>query len=108
MILEDIFMINIEEEFKKIGKKAKMIRIEKGLSQIEVAKRLDVAQTHLSNIENGRSHVSLKKLFELANVLECPVVSFFKFEDDKHKDTKDNVKIADIESLESLLKLLRK
>lgn len=45
----------------------KMIRKENGLSQVELAKRLDVSQSVISLIESGQASVSLEILKKFAN-----------------------------------------
>ncbi len=43
------------------------------LSQQELAQRIDVSQTHLSNLEHNHAQISLKLLLRIANVFECPL-----------------------------------
>ena len=46
--------------YKNIGERIRKLRIQNGISQIELAKAIDVSQTHMSNIENGNTGISLK------------------------------------------------
>lgn len=64
-------------EFKIIGKRIKILRIEKGVSQIDLAKQLDLSQTNVSNIECGRIAVTVSNLFKIRNVLGCSMGDFF-------------------------------
>lgn len=41
-------------DYKEIGKNIRLMRIRHGISQSELAQRLDVSQTHMSNLEHGR------------------------------------------------------
>lgn len=52
-------------DFAEIGKRLKQLRIEKGLSQSIIAKAASVKPSHISNIENLRSNVSLTTLFRI-------------------------------------------
>ena len=49
-------------DYKEIGKNIRLMRIRHGISQSELAQRLDVSQTHMSNLEHGRVSVSLRVL----------------------------------------------
>ncbi len=55
----------------------------KGITQVELAKAVDLSRTHISNLEapNMPTSISLDKLFEIADVLGVPVKSFFDFRD---------------------------
>ena len=48
------------------GQKIKAIRLQKGLSQETVAYDLKITQPTLARIENGKSDVSLSRLWQLA------------------------------------------
>ena len=59
-----------------IGGNIRFLRMARQLSQQELAQRIDVSQTHLSNLEHNHSSVKLKLLLRIANVLECPLEVF--------------------------------
>lgn len=46
----------------RIGETIKIKRIQKRITQTDLAKNLEISQTHLSNAENGRVMLSLKAL----------------------------------------------
>lgn len=54
-----------------------MLRREKGLQQRELAEKIDVSQSLLSNIESGRCSVTLENLIKIHEALECLMRSFF-------------------------------
>lgn len=60
-------------DYKEIGKNIRLMRIRHGISQSELAQRLDVSQTHMSNLEHGRVSVSLRVLLRLAHFFKCSV-----------------------------------
>lgn len=64
-----------EEEYQemreKVGRGIKIRRLRKGFRQIEFAKKVGLSQIHFSNAENGHVMLSLKKMFEVAELLEC-------------------------------------
>ena len=52
-------------------------------TQAELAEATNLSRTHISNIEapNGKTSISLNKLFDIADVLEVPVKDLFDFRD---------------------------
>ena len=62
--------------YKKIGERIKRLRIQKGISQIELARVIDVSQTHMSNIENGNTGISLWTAVKISRELGCSIDSF--------------------------------
>ena len=64
----------------ELGKNIKKYRKLKKLSQNQLAEVLDFSREHVACIETGKEYISLRKLFELADVLEVPVQKFFEFE----------------------------
>lgn len=65
---------------KDLGFNIKKYREKKGLTQVNLAVRLGFSQEYICRIEKGKKYMSLKKLFELADVLEVPVKDLFNFE----------------------------
>ena len=59
-----------ETKLKGVGARIRNLRAEQELTQFELAEKIGVSQTHLSNIECGRVQISLKLLLRIANVLE--------------------------------------
>ena len=55
----------------RIGETIKIKRIHKRITQTNLAKKLKISQTHLSNAENGRVMLSLKALLKLRDIFEC-------------------------------------
>ena len=51
--------MSVEPNFVKIGQNIKIMRIRKGVTQSELAKKLGISQTHMSNLEHGRVSVNL-------------------------------------------------
>lgn len=69
-------MIRIDIEL--LGKRIKELRIEKGLSLKELADKVEVSSSLLSQIERGVANPSLNTLRLLANHLGVPMFSFFE------------------------------
>lgn len=62
----------------EIGKKIKALRLEKGMKQLELAKKAGISNTFLSDIEIGRTNPSLKTLEKIANALGTTCSDFLK------------------------------
>ena len=56
-------------DYKAVGKRIKIARINAGMNQEKLAELVDVSPTHLSNIETGTTRVSLQTLVRIANTL---------------------------------------
>lgn len=70
-------------EFRILGLTIAYYRKLRGLTQAELAEATNLSRTHISNIEapNGKTSISLNKLFDIADVLEVPVKDLFDFRD---------------------------
>ena len=58
---------------KAIGQRIKIARIKKGITQEAVADLIDITPAHMSNVETGKTKVSLPTLIEIANALSVSV-----------------------------------
>lgn len=67
------------EEYKKLGLNIAYYRKEQGLSQIQLADKIDISRTHMSCIENNDCAVSLDVIFSIAKALNIPVAKLFEF-----------------------------
>ena len=63
---------------KKFGQRARTIRLKQGLSQGDVAKRLNVHRSYVSSIERGIRNPSLKVIQRIAKALEVPIEKLIK------------------------------
>ena len=70
-------------EFRLLGLTIAYYRKLRGLTQAELAEATNLSRTLISNIEapNGKTSISLNKLFDIAEVLEVPVKDLFDFRD---------------------------
>ena len=60
-----------------IGEKIKCERLKKSLKQYELAKKAEISNTYLSDIEVARTKPSLKVLEKIAKALEVDIKEFF-------------------------------
>lgn len=56
-------------DYTIIGERLKKARTDKNLTQEKLAEKLDVSIAFLSRIERGNSHISLKRLSEVCDIL---------------------------------------
>lgn len=67
------------EEYKKLGLNIAYYRKEQGLSQMQLADKIDISRTHMSRIENNDCAVSLDVIFSIAKALNVTVAKLFEF-----------------------------
>ena len=64
---------------KTLGKKIRLLRHQKGWSQEDVAKRLDISIPAFSKIETGITDINLSRLEQISNLFEMTVVQLLTF-----------------------------
>lgn len=57
-------------DFTIIGQRLKKARLDKNMTQESLAEQLDLSVAFLSRIERGLSHINLKRLSQICNILE--------------------------------------
>ena len=60
----------MELNYSIIGVRLKQARINKKITQEELAEKLDVSVTYISRIERGSTAITLKRLSAMCNLLE--------------------------------------
>ncbi len=60
-------------DYKLIGGRIKAERNRRGLTQENLAEKLDVSVGYVSQIERGVTKISLDTLAEISNVLKCDI-----------------------------------
>lgn len=55
----------------KIGKKLKMLRVDKGMSQMELADKMGVSQVTICRVERGYDNISLSKIDSMVRALRA-------------------------------------
>lgn len=99
-----------ELNYKDVGARIKRLRMQAGISQIELAKAINVSQTHMSNIENGNTGISLWTAVRISRKLGCSIDNFADSEkySDKQAETDRPEKYIDIEDLIAALRLVNR
>lgn len=66
------------EKIEKVRKKIKHIRLEKKLTQQNLADELGISQKSFMHIEKGKSKLKVEILLQLAKILDKKVTDFFE------------------------------
>ena len=62
---------------EKFGLRVKELRLERKLSQEQLANVADIDRTYMTSLENGKRNVSLKNIEKILIALNVDVVEFF-------------------------------
>ncbi len=57
-------------DYKLIGERIRKARIKKGYTQEQFAEYMDFSVAYVSRIENGKTHINLKRLNQLCTLLD--------------------------------------
>ncbi len=101
-----------EVNYAKLGIKMKELRQSKGLTQENLAKMVSCNTSHISNIENNHTKVSLNILLAIANALNTTIDYFLSDQYVNSSPALDNevlraLKDLDSEKKEKVLKIIR-
>ena len=58
-------------DYKDIGSRIRTIRIERGMTQAQLAEAAGVGTTHISHVETGNGIPSLQTFLDIINALGC-------------------------------------
>jgi transcriptional regulator with XRE-family HTH domain len=86
--------MDIGEKLQYIIEKIKTIRINKGVSQMELSLRSNLSQSFIANIEKGKKQPSVLTLIRIADALEVNPQDFFpeSIQFDTKEQTKDKIR----------------
>ncbi len=70
------------KEYKMLGLNIAYYRKLRGLTQLQLADRVNISRTHMSNIEapNMPTSISLDTLMDIAEALEVPLCNLLSFD----------------------------
>ena len=101
----------MQKEFSIIGNRIKALRVGYGMKQSELAKKIGMSQTNLSNVESGRTAVTVQVLLKIHDVLGCKLADFFvDLDNDVEEAAKEEQgakQSIEIEDAVKILKLLK-
>lgn len=69
------------KEFKMLGLNIAYYRKLRGITQLQLAEKIDISRTHMSNIEapNMPTAISMETLFAIARALDVPASALLEF-----------------------------
>ena len=65
-------------DYNIIGERLKKARIDKNMTQEKLAEQIDVSVAFLSRVERGTSHINLKRLTQICEILGVSEGSILK------------------------------
>ena len=68
----------MKDSSKKLGENLKKIRINKNITQTELAEKLGVDKSFVSNLENGKTNPTLSTITNIAQALEVSANELLK------------------------------
>lgn len=81
-------MLSDKDLFELVGIRIRNIRKSQGVSQQILAYEVDMEKTNISRIEAGRTNVTIKNLYKIAQALGVTMKDIVDIERE-HKKTKD-------------------
>lgn len=103
-------IVNIKKEF---GSKIKRLRLKKGLTQEQLAEKIEIAPRTLSGIESGKNFVTSETLGKILTELDISSSELFAFDHIKPQDElkdellKDIQKLTDRNKIETVYKVVK-
>jgi transcriptional regulator with XRE-family HTH domain len=96
---------------KNLGKKIRLLRHQRGWSQEDVAKRLDISIPAFSKIETGITDVNLSRLDQISQLFDLSIVQLLTYndaEDQKKYNTELELANARVKGCEDQIIALQK
>ena len=78
--------MDISEQLRHIIERIKIIRVQKGISQMELSLRSNLSQSFIANVEKGKKQPSVLTLIRIADALEVNPRDFFPESDSGSKE----------------------
>ncbi len=67
-----------KKDLQKFGKKLKFLRIDKGLTQLELAEILNMSPNFIGMIERGERNTTVENVFKISRALKVKPSSLFE------------------------------
>ena len=69
---------DLTQQYRKLGLNIAFYRKARGLTQEQLAEKVDISRTHMSRIETADCAVSLDVVFRIADTLKIDVYKLFQ------------------------------
>lgn len=73
----------MNDKNKQIGRKIKIARIIRNITQKELAKKIEVGPVTVSRIESGSKNITAVEMEKISKVFNCPISYFYEEEKEK-------------------------
>lgn len=90
---------------KQLGSKIKRLRQKRGLTQEQLAERIEIAPRTLSGIENGENFLTAETLEKVVDALNVSGAELFAFDHIKPQDELISEIVADVQNLKDRNKI---
>ena len=67
-----------KENLKRFGKRLKELRIQRNLTQSELAEMIGLSTNFIGMVERGERNTSVDKIFKIAEAFDIPLAIFFE------------------------------
>jgi len=67
-----------KRDLRKFGKRLKELRLEKNLTQLELAEILDLSPNFVGMVERGERNTTVENVFKIARALNAKPVALFE------------------------------
>ena len=67
-----------KKELKAFGRRVKELRIERDLTQSELAEKVGLSHNFIGMVERGERNTSVDKIFKLAKAFDIKLAQFFE------------------------------
>ena len=95
----------MNDKNKQIGKKVKIARVIRDITQKELAKKTGVGYVTMSRIENGARNIMAIEIEKIAKILNRPISYFYEEKDEEYQkvdNPRANFKDLDPKDLEAV------
>ena len=69
--------LSVHRVLSDVGRRLRELRIERGLTQEQLAEHLDVRPRWIQSVEGGKENLGVETLVRFANGLKTPIAEFF-------------------------------
>ena len=73
-----IIILMSKKELKAFGRRVKELRIERDLTQSELAEKVGLSNNFIGMVERGKRNTSVDKIFKLAKAFDIKLAQFFE------------------------------
>ena len=73
-----IIILMSKKELKAFGRRVKELRIERDLTQSELAEKVGLSNNFIGIVERGERNTSVDKIFKLAKAFDIKLAQFFE------------------------------